>query len=119
VNIKLIASVIVFSFVLSTGSAISLQQTQLHYDYDLYSASGSQFYGNITIYGNGTVSPSGNEISHSGNVYQITENINGSLKFLASNSILQGNGYTISGAYTNATLLMLQIIQAQVLKILR
>lgn len=105
VNIKLIASLIVFSFVLSTGSAISLQQTQLHYDYDLYSASGSQFYGNITIYGNGTVSPSGNEISHSGNVYQITENINGSLKFLASNSILQGNGYTISGAYTNSTLL--------------
>ena len=59
------------------------------------------YIGNVVIYANGTVSvPS--VISHSGDLYTFTSNINGTVTDLMNNSVLNGNGYTINGTQSTA-----------------
>jgi hypothetical protein len=63
--------------------------------------SNTAYIGDVVIYANGTVSnPS--VISHSGDVYTLTSDINGTVTDLMNNSVLNGNGYTINGTQSIA-----------------
>ena len=105
-KIKLLAVLVVASFLLSAGSVLASSvipagDNSPHLTFN----SSSTFYGNVTVFTNGSISTTGTGITHSGNTFELTSNINGSLTFLASNSILNGNNYMISGSYPNSTLL--------------
>jgi hypothetical protein len=56
----------------------------------------AQYQGDITINGDGSVTPSSSSIIQSGFVYTLTSNINGSITVERSNITLQGNKYTIT-----------------------
>jgi hypothetical protein len=61
----------------------------------------------ITINSNGNVSPSTAPITHNGNQYQITQNINGSLIIQSENIELDGQGHLLSGNGTVGDLFVL------------
>ncbi|MGA3290415.1 MAG: NosD domain-containing protein [Candidatus Bathyarchaeia archaeon] len=55
----------------------------------------AQYQDDITINLDGSVSPSGAPIQHSGNVYRVTDDIEGSIILDKDNAILDGAGYTV------------------------
>lgn len=103
---KFMVALVVFSFVMISGSALASSGNPLieNYSQSTFSSAGT-FDGNITIFANGTISPGQTGISHYGNVFELSSNIKGKLIFMASNSILNGNGYSVSDSYVNSTLL--------------
>lgn len=61
----------------------------------------AQHQGNITITADGSVSPSTAPIKHTGNIYTLTGDVDGSITVNRNNIILDGNGYTLlSEGYT-------------------
>ena len=63
--------------------------------------SNTAYIGDVVIYADGTVSNPG-VISHSGDVYTLASDINGTVTDLMNNSVLNGNGYTINGTQSIA-----------------
>jgi hypothetical protein len=66
----------------------------------------AEYQGNITINADGNISPSTAPIQQAGNTYVLTSDLNGSISVERNNSILDGNGLTITGTlsigYNNA-----------------
>jgi len=62
-----------------------------------FSGSPSVFHGNVTVYTNGTISLPSAPISKSGLHYTLKGDINGSLRFKASDAVLNGNNFSIFG----------------------
>lgn len=60
---------------------------------------GSYFKGNITIEPDGSLNVSGAPISHNGNYYNLTGNINGSIFIQHNGTILNGNGHGIYSTF--------------------
>jgi parallel beta-helix repeat protein len=57
----------------------------------------AQYQGDITINVDGSVSPSTAPIQHTGNIYVLTSNVNGSISVSRNNAVFDGQGYTLVG----------------------
>ena len=57
----------------------------------------ARYQGNITINGDGSVTPSTAPIQQAGNVYTLTSNIDGSIILERNNAVLDGDGFTPLG----------------------
>ena len=106
-NNMVMFSLVVVSLVLVSGAAIATSDSTMpdNLNHTIFSSIG-KYNGNVTIYSNGTVSTSQAGITHSGNVFTLNSNINGSLTFLASNSILNGNGLKISNSHIGSIMVI-------------
>lgn len=62
-----------------------------------YNLINNAFNGTVTIEANGSLSAAGAPITHSGNYYNLTENVNGTITINHNNTIFNGNGYTVFG----------------------
>ncbi len=107
-NSKFIVAIVVLSFVIVSGSAIAGSGNAMPDNHSqIVFNSGTTFNGNVTVFANGTVSPSQADVTHNGDVFDLNSNINGTVRFFASNSILNGNGHSITDSMINSTLLTL------------
>ena len=57
----------------------------------------AQYQGNVTINADGSITPSTAPIQQTSNIYTFTSDVNGNITVNKSNTILEGNGHTISG----------------------
>lgn len=97
-NFKTILSLLLVStMVLTAGSAFAIPGTFGNSQDIHFQATPSVFHGNVTVFANGTISPTLAPILRSGQQYTMTGDINGSLRFEVSNAILDGGGYRILG----------------------
>ena len=97
-NLKMILALLIVSSMLSvSGAALANPGNYNHNPSIRLQGSPSIFAGNVTVYPNGTISSQSAPISRSGQLYTLTGNINGSLRFEASNAILNGNSFSILG----------------------
>ena len=107
-NFKTILSLLLVStMILASGSVFANPMTSNSSQAIHFQGTPSAFHGNVTVFPNGTISTDSAPISISGQQYTITGDINGSLRFEASNAILNGDGYSILGNNgTNPALLI-------------
>ncbi len=107
-NIKIIVALLLVSTMLSSSGGILASPGVTGNSQPIHlQGSPSIFAGNVTVYPNGTISSQSAPIVRSGQQYTLTGNINGSLRFEASNAFLNGNSYSILGNNgTNPALLV-------------
>ena len=107
-NIKIIVALLLVSTMLSSSGGILASPGVTGNSQPIhFQGSPSSFAGNVTVYPNGTISSQSAPIVRSGQQYTLTGNINGSLRFEASNAFLNGNSYSILGNNgTNPALLV-------------
>ena len=107
-NIKIIVALLLVSTMLSSSGGILASPGVTGNSQPIHlQDSPSVFPGNVTVYPNGTISSQSAPILRSGQQYTLTGDINGSLRFEASNAFLNGNSYSILGNNgTNPALLV-------------
>lgn len=90
--IFLVTALVILSFF-----AICLQSTTAQYDVKAgFEPQIAPYAGNVTVYSDGSVSASG-VFQHSGDTYTLLTDVTGTITFERNNSILNGNGFTLSG----------------------
>ena len=97
-NIKIIVALLLVSTLLSSSGSILASPGVTGNGQPIHlQDSPSVFAGNVTVYPNGTISSQFAPIDRSGQQYTLTGDINGSLRFEASNAFLNGNSHSILG----------------------
>lgn len=90
VSVQLMTFILLASTVMFAGSGNLFLGTSAG-----YTPPGSSWSGYVTILPNGSLSDSSAPISHMGNVYAFTGNINGTLTVNRDGAVINGNGFSI------------------------
>lgn len=97
-----VAIFIISSMLASSGMATGFEIAGGSHNISTLSAQNT-FYGNVTVFSNGTTSNINAPIFKSGNTYYLKGNINGSLVFKDNYSILNGSGYFVISGHNNTS----------------
>lgn len=100
----LVVIVSVIAFALSASMSVSIVHSQPTNQVVPFSSTVGSFNGNVTILANGKISTNSKGVSvpvtHSGNYYNFTENINGTFDVMSSGAIINGLGHSLYYNYS-------------------